>query len=145
MCFCLTIMLILISIISIIILTWKNQTSGVCVYNEYLFLVDSNKILPVLLGLSSFLLFKNLKIKYNPFINTIASTCFGVLLIHANSDVMRQWLWVDLFKNTKMYDSSYYYLYAIGSVFSVFAVCSIIDYLRIEFIEKPFFKLLFKE
>ena len=73
------------------------------------------------------MLFKNLKIQYNPFINAVASTCFGVLLIHANSDTMRQWLWEDVLQNAKVYNSSYFCFHAICSVLGLFSICSIID------------------
>ena len=33
--------------------------------------------------------------KHVKLINTISASTFGVLLIHANSDFMRQWLWND--------------------------------------------------
>ena len=55
----------------------------------YWFLADSNKILAVVTSISLFLLFKNIKLKYNPVINLLAQSVFGVLLIHANSDAMR--------------------------------------------------------
>lgn len=101
-------------------------------YNPYFFVADSNKIFAVCTGVSSFMLFKNLKIKYNPFINAVASTCFGVLLIHANSDTMRRWLWGDLLHNVEMYDSSYYVIHAIFTIIGIFVVCSLIDYLRLK-------------
>lgn len=48
------------------------------------------------------------------------STTFGVLLIHANSDVMRKWLWKDLLNNTGMYSSAWLIVHAFGSVFAFF-------------------------
>ena len=107
----------------------------------YSFVVDSNAILALLTGFSSFMFFKNIKIKYSPFINTVASTCFGVLQIHAGGDVMRQWLWQDFLKVSSAYNTALAPLYAILGVLFVFAFCSAIDLLRIKFIENPFFKL----
>ena len=107
----------------------------------YYFVTDSNTFLAVLTGLSSFMLFKNIKIKYNKIINTISATTFGVFLIHANGEAMRQWLWKDVLDNVGMYDSPLMPLHAILSVIGVFVVCSLLDLLRINFIEKPFFKL----
>ena len=74
----------------------------------------------------------------------VASTTFGVLLIHANSDTMRQWLWKDLLHNADMYYSEFFVVHAILCVVGVFTICSIIDYLRIVLIEKPIFKLIDK-
>ena len=107
----------------------------------YRFVVDSNTFLAVAMGVSSFMLFKNIKIAPNRFINSVAASCFGVLLIHSNSDTMRYWLWVDVSKNVAMYKSPLVYLHAILTPVIIFTVCVTIDMLRIRFIEKPFFKL----
>jgi hypothetical protein len=107
----------------------------------YTFVTDSNAFLAVLTAVSSFMMFKNLKIGYSKAINTIASSTFGVLLIHAHSDAMRRWLWRDTLKCVRHYKSP---LYAIGSVILVFCICILIDQLRIRLIEKPFFRFFDK-
>lgn len=127
-----TLLSVLVSCMSIICLLWIGEKIGK--YNPYFFVADSNKIFAICTGVSSFMLFKNLKIKYNSFINAVASTCFGVLLIHANSDTMRRWLWGDLLHNVEMYDSRYYIIHAIVSVICIFCICSLIDWIRIKFI-----------
>ena len=53
-----------------------------------------------------------------------------VLLIHANSDTMRRWLWKDVLHNVEMYDSSNFVLHAFCCVIGVFIICSLIDLLR---------------
>ncbi|MBO5505890.1 MAG: hypothetical protein J5984_05370, partial [Clostridia bacterium] len=110
-------------------------------FPPYYFVTDSNTLLAVLVGVSSFLLFKNLKIRNSKVINTISQTCFGVLLIHANSELMRNFLWKDILDNVGMYSSEFLVPHAFLSVFGVFAVCSVIDLCRIYLIETPFFKL----
>ena len=107
---------------------------------SHYFVTDSNMLLAVLLGVSSFLFFKNLKIKNSKFINAVSATCFGILQIHANSDAMRAWLWGDTLQNVKVYYTNYTILHFILSVIGIFAVCSVIEMLRIKFVEKPFFK-----
>lgn len=129
----LSLIFITLSIISIFI--------GIKFSNAYYFIVDSNKILAVAASFSLFMFFKNINIPYNKFINTVASSTFGVLLIHANSDTMRQWLWRDTLNNVEMYNSPYLYVHAICSVLAIFIICIIIDQIRISLIEKPFFKL----
>lgn len=89
---------------------------------------------------SMFLFFKDLKMKNNRWINKIATATFGVLLIHGNSDAMREWLWGDVLKNESFYNSSYMWLHALLSVLLVYLVCVAIDLLRIQFVEKPIFK-----
>lgn len=85
--------------------------------------------------------FKNLNIKYSKLINTIGASTFGVLLIiHANSDTMRQWLWRDLFNNAEHYNNEMYWLRPIIVCIIIFIGCIIIDYLRIRFIERKLFR-----
>lgn len=123
-----TLISFLVSCMSIICMLWIGEKIGK--YNPYFFMADSNKIFAVTTGISSFMLFKNFKIKYNPFINAVASTCFGVLLIHANSDTMRRWLWKDFLHNVEMYNSKNFLLHAVCCVIGIFVICSLIDLLR---------------
>lgn len=104
----------------------------------YFFVTDSNTFLAVCMGVSSFLFFKNWSIRQNKVINTVASSTFGVLLIHANSDTMRNWLWNTVL-NVKMLfyeNTGTLVLHAIFSVFAIFVICVIIDQIRIRTIEK---------
>jgi len=107
---------------------------------SYFFVQDSNTFLAVTNGVFSFLFFKNLKIPYSKFINSVAASTFGVLCIHAHSDAMRQWLWRDTLNNVGMYASPYMPLHAVCSVLGVFIVCNALDHVRIALIEKPFFR-----
>jgi len=139
----LTIVSLLISWCSVIAGAWVSEKYNKNIY--YYFVADSNKILAVVTAVCAFCFFKNLNIKYNKFINTVAASCFGVLLIHANSDTMRQWLWNDVLNNTAQYNSDYLVIHALASVLGIYIVCTIIDILRIKFVEKPFFKLYDKK
>ena len=56
---------------------------------NYFFVVDSNHLFALLLAVSSFMLFKNIKIGYSKWINAVGATTFGVFLIHTRGDVMR--------------------------------------------------------
>ena len=105
---------------------------------------DSNKPLAVITAVCAFLFFKNLNIGYSKVINTIAASAFGVLLIHANSDAMRQWLWKDALDNVGNYAENIY-LHAIASVLAVYATCTAIDFVRIQLLEKPVFKVIDKK
>ncbi len=104
------------------------------------FLVDSNAPMSVIVAVCSFMWFKNIKIKQSKFINTVAATTFGVLLIHANSNAMRQWLWRDTLQNVDWFYTDYFVLHAVLSVVIVFCVCVLLDWLRIRLIEKPLMK-----
>ena len=130
----------IVSMISVVACTWLGTVIDRNI--SYFFVTDSNTFLAVATGVSSFLFFKNLRIKNNKIINTVSATTFGVLLIHANSDIMRQWLWKDVLDNVGMYRSNWMPLHTIGSVLIIFVVCSMIDLCRIHFVEKPFFTWL---
>ena len=107
----------------------------------FFFVSDSNKPLAVTTAVCAFLFFKNLNIGYSKVINTIAASAFGVLLIHANSNAMRQWLWKDTLDNVENYAGNIY-LHAVVSVLAVYATCTAIDFIRIQLLEKPVFKVI---
>lgn len=104
----------------------------------FYFVTDSNTFLAVCMGVSSFLFFKNLNIKQSKLINTIAASTFGVLQIHASSDTMRRWLWQTILnvKGAFSLSTPLLMLHAIISVLGVFAICVIIDQIRIKTVER---------
>lgn len=81
-------------------------------------------------GISGFLFFKNLKIGYSRRINTIAAATFGVLCIHANSDTMRRWLWLDVCNNVDAYSEGVIVVHAIAVTLVVFGLCTAIEVFR---------------
>lgn len=129
------IILIVLALLSVVGSTWISSLLEKHLY--YYFVNDSNKLLALLPAVSTFIYFKNLKIGYSRIINKIATSAFGVLMIHANSATMRQWLWKDTLNNVGMYSSGYMVLHALLSVVGVYVVCTIIDMVRIRLIEKP--------
>lgn len=133
-----TIASVLLSIASVIGCAWVGSRIGR--NNAYYFVSDSNTVLAVMTGVSSFMFFKNLCIKKNRFINTVAASTFGVLLIHANSDTMRRWLWKDVLNNVGTYGTDLFALHAVGSVITVYVVCTMIDMVRVRLVEQPFLK-----
>ena len=109
---------------------------------SYYFVADSNHLFALLLSVSSFMMFKNLEIKYNRWINMIAATTFGVFLIHTRGDDMRHWLWYDFIDCGGHYNDEYFWAYAIGCVLAIFIVCSMIDMLRINLLERRIFRIV---
>jgi len=133
-----TIALLLVSSLSILAICYMNRHTS---HNQppYFFISDSNKILAVLTSVSAFMYFKNLRIPYSKYINMAVASVFGVLLIHANSNTMRQWLWKDTLDNVGHYGDSLFWLHAVLSVIAIFVVCAVIDQIRINTFEKWFF------
>ncbi len=131
---------VVLSMLSVIFMVWLNATwlsaKGLH-YSVYYFVADSNAPLAILVSVCAFMYFKDLKIRQSKFINIVGGGTFGVLLIHANSDTMRQWLWKDVCDNAGHYSSSAIYLHAILVPVSVFIVCSIIEYIRMRTVETP--------
>ena len=140
-----TLACLLLSALSVIVCSRLAGPMGKPVTSSWGFVMDSNTLLAVLTALSAFMLFNNLDIPQSRFINTVASATFGVLLIHANGNAMKQWLWNDVL-HTLDYHATLRggVLHAVLSVLLVFAAASCIDLIRIRFIEKPFFRLLDK-
>ena len=136
--------LVIMSYLSVIVVDFLGMRFGFD--DAYYMVSDSNKIFAFLIGVFSFLTFKNLKIKNSKFINTVASTTFGVLCIHASSAAMRQMLWHDIVDTRGHYSLALpqLILYSFVVIIIVFTVCSVIDIIRIRFIEKPLFKWLDK-
>lgn len=130
-----TILSIVVAMISIVCIRISSGSIG------HYFVSDSNKIFAVIIALCSFLWFKNMNIGYNKIINAFGAGTLGVLLIHANSDAMRQWLWkdfVDVIGHYKMLTTGELALYSIGVVLALFVICNLIDQLRIATLEKWF-------
>lgn len=103
----------------------------------YFFVSDSNKFLSLAIAISSFMYFKDLKIPHSRLINAVGGATFGVLLIHANSDAMRQWLWRETVDCIGHFGDSILWTlgYATVSVLIIFTVCAGIEWFRGRFIE----------
>lgn len=106
----------------------------------YNFVSDSNKFFAVTVAVCSFLWFKNMNIKYNKIINAFGAATFGVLLIHAGSDAMLEWLWKDTVDVVGHYGLplGQLVLFSVVVVLVIFIVCNLIDQLRIATLEKWF-------
>lgn len=133
---------IFVSFISVLFVIWLN-TNGYHLV-PFLFVSDSNAPLAVMVSVCAFMFFNTLQIRQSNFINIIGGGTFGVLLIHANSDTMRQWLWSDLFNNVGHYASNEIFVHAFIVPISVFIICSLIEFIRMKTIEIPLLGLTYK-
>lgn len=130
---------LLLSWASVTVLAFVASCFGKTLSVSDFFVSDCNKVLALATGFCAFMFFRNLHF-YNKTINQISTATFGVLLIHANSDTMRQWLWRDTLNNVGVYGTDMMVIHAVSAVLGVYIVCTAIDMLWIKFIEKPFFK-----
>ena len=90
----------------------------------YYFVSDSNAIMALIVSVCVFLFFKDMKIRYNKYINIIGASTFGILCIHGNSYTMIRWLWVDTLNNTGIFSSDLVHImvHAVLSVIVVFFI-----------------------
>ena len=126
---------VVLSMLSVFAMTYFGK-------GHYFFVSDSNKLLAVSVAVSSFLYIKNINMPYSKIINIIGGSTFGVLLIHAQSDTMRQWLWKDTVDCVGHYSLPLpqLILFSLGAVLAIFFACILIDRIRIKVFEEPFFK-----
>lgn len=85
-----------------------------------------NSPLILLLTVILFTIFKNLQVKNSKIINTVASTSFGIYLLHENM-FLRDFLWKDLIQGAKFIYSPLLIFNAIGGVLVVFFIGVIVD------------------
>lgn len=96
--------------------------------------------LPMLIiAIAVFCIFKNMKLKYIPFINKISSCTLSVYLLHDNR--FSCFIWETVFKIPSMRYSKLYILYSITCVFVIFTIAVCIELLRKRLIEKPIMNL----
>lgn len=112
-------------------------------YEKYKFVlkfivVGESNPLCIIAGFCLFYLFRNIKIKQSNGINRIASTTFGILLIH-DHNVFRPYLWQNIINTKKWSSSSYFLLYVMLSTILIFLICMMIDLARKYILEKKLF------
>ncbi|MCQ2484040.1 MAG: acyltransferase [Clostridia bacterium] len=101
---------------------------------------NHNNLLIFIISLLLFLGFSQIQIKTNKIINTVASTTFGIYLIHDNCFV-RPFLWKTVFKISEHESTLFFIPYTFFIVIVVFTVCSLIEFARINTIEKYSLKI----
>lgn len=95
-----------------------------------------NDIFVPLAAIFIFLAFLKMDIGCKKRINIVASTTFGIYLIH-DSAVLRTIIWDDIYKVASwQYLSPFFYVLMVSTVISVFVVCALIDLTRQKFLEK---------
>lgn len=126
---------LLLSVLSVPVFSFLRTRSSL--FTAYYLLSDSNRLLAVATAVCTFQFFRNLKIPYSRLINSLGAAAFGVLLIHTNSEALRTWLWKDLLRNTAVFSTPWLPAHLLLSTLGIYAVCAVIDLLRIRFVERP--------
>lgn len=107
------------------------------------FFYGRQSIFVLIIAVTMFMVFRGLRIGCHKWINIVASTTFGVYLIHDNPDV-RELIWSTFFKVSLYQNRNAFVICTICIVCVVFAICSIIDMIRQVTIEKLFLSVVDK-
>lgn len=100
-----------------------------------------NKITTYLCALTLFMAFVNMEIKSSRFINEIASTTFGVYLLHDNAFIS-QVLWTEWLDTDALVKSPWLSVHLVVAAGCIFCVCVAIDYGRKRLVEIPLLRRL---
>ena len=107
----------------------------------FYFTQNDHGFFQLLLGIGLFIIFLKAKITYRPWINVVASTTFGIYLLHDNRLFLHH-MWDNVLATYQYYDSILLPLYAILVVALIFVIGMTVDYVRLAFIEKPVMKAI---
>lgn len=106
------------------------------VFNEYsTYLFERNSIFAIVFSIALFCVFLNSKEFYSSVVNGISACTFGVYLISDN-ELVREFLWIDLFKNAEFVSSSWLIPHAAIAVLITFIVSAAIEFVRLKTVEK---------
>lgn len=81
------------------------------------------------MAVALFVVFKNWHLPHNAMINSVATTTFAVYLIHDNG-VISAWLWNDIIIASRFYDSIFLIPHMILTAIVIFAICSLMEFMR---------------
>lgn len=107
------------------------------VASHFTYFYNQEKINVLIICVSLFMIFINLKMNYHKWINIIASASFGVYLIH-DDNFLRTFIWKDLFNVSSFEGSAVVIPYSIAVIITLYAVCTAIDLIRQKVVEKPY-------
>lgn len=129
-------------VISVVLLNVLGHklNNNVTILNHCTYFMKQNSIFIFVTSIELFVAFIKLPTINNKFINKIAGCTLGVYLIHDNA-FMREYLWKTIFKNQSYYFSNNLLIYSIFAIITVYIICTIIDLIRQETIEKIYIKV----
>lgn len=92
-----------------------------------------NTLPMLLLSVSVFMIFLDIKINYSKIINRVASTTLGIYMLH--DGVLNKYIWNNIFRAKEHLNSKFSILYILISAITIYICGMIIDLIR-QFIEK---------
>lgn len=91
---------------------------------------NAHKLSIIVPSILLFMSFLKMNVNYKSWINMFASATLGVLLLHANNAIQRDWLWYELIEVKKYVGSNYLVLHMFLSSVLVYLICVLIDVIR---------------
>ena len=141
-CFVVAFLFMIIGIAVSMTISWLMQKN--MYWKELVFhIYNMETIVSLVMAVSIFVAFKNINIKENKIINTISASTFGIYLMH-DHDFIRLFIWREFFKLKKFRKRLMFIPYSLGMAIVVFIFFSIIEIIRIRFLEKYYMKLIYK-
>ena len=136
--------ILIVALMNIIMILLELLASKVSIFPNLIYYFNSlNSPLILILTVLIFTIFKKLHIENSKLINKIASTTWGIYLIHANY-FLNFIIWEDIVLVEKYINSQMLIINATLSVIGVFIVCALIDIIIEKFVIKNLIKLLSK-
>lgn len=111
------------------------KTNYTCFDELITYVKSQDSIFLIIIGTELLIGFARMKPHYINWVNILASTSFGIYLIH-DSDITRYYILRFLLRTTKMVNSSLLIPHAILSVLIIYCVGAILDLLRQNTVEK---------
>ncbi len=105
------------------------------------FIFDANKATMLVCSVCIFIAFLTFKIPYARLINYFGGASLGILMIHANCDAMRQWLWRDTLDVPGQIDNPWLLVHMLAVCMAIFIICGTIEIARKQILEEPIFNI----
>lgn len=134
--------IIIIFIMNIVMVALEMLSVKIPILSKAVYYFNNiNSPLVLVLTILIFTIFKNLDVKNSNVINKIASTTFGIYLIHENV-FLRDIIWKQIVQGSKFINSPFLILNAICGVVGVFLISMIIDFIVEKLIIKNLVKII---
>ena len=101
---------------------------------------NPSSIMSLVISILMFCVFLPIKFRGNRMFYNISKATFGVYLIHDNP-FFYSFMWKNIIHTKEMYNMPLFIPLSIMSVFLLYTVCTIIEIIRENYIEKPLFSL----
>lgn len=108
--------------------------------NLFYWVWTMEKLPVILFAVFIFAWFKVLTVHLTSIVSFFSTSVFGVYLLHIGR--LREYLFKFLFNDKEVYKTPYFLLWLIAVIICIFLICTLVDKIRIQIIERPIMKML---